>query len=157
MRKKHVLTVWNGKKNTLRKIVTWMLRSLSPVGCLLPWLVTVNRGADQICFARKPCFEIASHWKESSIAVQWWTDPVFSSILSQPRNPLSYRHIHFITHNFVNWNNFGAVLVWVGKNTLYHSCKTLPAGKDCFVIEVHHVLLTLSPYISLPKNHHNPA
>ena len=55
MRKKHVLTDWNSKKNTPRKIVTRMLCTLSSVGSLLLWIVTVNRGADEILL-----------WKEAS-------------------------------------------------------------------------------------------
>ena len=80
-----------------------------------------------------------------SIAVQWQKIP-FSSTFSWPRNPLSNHLVCFITHNFVNWNNFRAVLVWVVKSMWYHSRKTSPEGKGGFAVEVH-VLLTLSPYI----------
>ena len=68
-----------------------------PVGSLLPRFVTVNRTADDIGFhAVKPRFEFASRWKKSSIVVQWRKIP-FSSTFSRPRNPLSNRHVRFIT------------------------------------------------------------
>ena len=133
-------------------MVTWTLCTLSACGLSLTTACNrAQRSWQNWVMQKKPCFEISSHWKESSIVVQW-RKILFKSTFSRPKNPLSNYHICFITHNFVSWNNFGAVLVWVWKNVLYHSRKTLPGGKDGFVVEVQHILLTLSPNISVKKS-----
>ena len=54
MRKEHLLTVWNSKKNYPKKNLTWTLCTLSSVGSLLQQLVTMNRAADSLGYTRKP-------------------------------------------------------------------------------------------------------
>ena len=111
---KNMFWLFGIAKNTLTKIATRTLCSLSPVDSPLPQFVTMNRGTDETGLCKVASFWDCLSLKRKQHCGTMAKNPV-SSTFPWPTNPLSNHYVCFITYNFINWNNYGAVLVRDGK------------------------------------------
>ena len=144
---KNMLWLFGIVKNIMRKFSTQTLCTLSPVGSVLPWLATVNKGADKIGLCK-----VALFWRLPLIekkAGLWYSDEKSCFCLLFPDLDTLCPIVTLVLLPIILSAETISEQFWcqLEKYMLYCSRKT-PACKNGVIVEVWHVLLTLSPCVS---------